>query len=151
MIRALPDRILEHGRKLVDHGSSLMESGTQAVGVSCASMAKKLINGCNQRDRATVSAPLTVPIRLLKFVHGSVRPARLRRVTRPGLLAILTLLGASGVVGVKAETFPFQIYGSAPAGLSRLSGFTDTIPDVVGRIDSHASVVIFSKGTIFRC
>jgi len=112
-------------------------------------MAKKLINGCNQRDRATVSAPLTVPIRLLKFVHGSVRPARLRRVTRPGLLAILTLLGASGVVGVKAETFPFQIYGSAPAGLSRLSGFTDTIPDVVGRIESHASLVIFSEGNHF--
>lgn len=52
-------------------------------------------------------------------------------------------------MGVKAETFPFQIYGSIPAGLSRLSGFTDTIPDVVGRIDSHASLVIFSEGNHF--
>jgi hypothetical protein len=52
-------------------------------------------------------------------------------------------------VDVKAETFPFQIYGSAPAGLARLSGFTDTIPDVVGRIDLHASLVIFSEGNHF--
>lgn len=80
---------------------------------------------------------------------GRCAQARFHRVRRHDLLAILTLLGASSIVGLKAENFPFQIYGSTPAGFCRLSGFTDTIPDVVGRIDSHASLVIFSEGNHF--
>jgi hypothetical protein len=70
-------------------------------------------------------------------------------VRRPGSLAILTLLGASGRYGRQSRDLSVPNLRTAPAGLSRLSGFTDTIPDVVGRIDSHASLVIFSEGNHF--
>ena len=84
---------------------------------------------------------------IIQFVPAP-RPLNLSRV-RGSVFLGLALVGVCGVAEVKAEIFPFQIYGSAPANLTRLSGLTDTIPDVVGRIDSHASLVIFSEGNHF--
>jgi len=63
------------------------------------------------------------------------------------MLAALALLSPPN--SAESQAFGFQIYGGSAMGLPRLNGFVDTVPDLIGKIDPAAALVIFTEGNHF--
>lgn len=67
------------------------------------------------------------------------------------LAAVTTVTLAGFSLGTSAEThdFAFRIYRGAAADVPQLDGFVDNVPDLVGKIDPGAALVIFTEGNQF--
>jgi hypothetical protein len=61
----------------------------------------------------------------------------------------LMLAGLSLAASAGTHEFAFQIYRDAAAGVPRLDGFVDNVPDLIGKIDPGAALVIFTEGNQF--
>lgn len=53
---------------------------------------------------------------------------------------------AQAVIPAPAEPLVWPVVRKVPAGMRAFAGHTDTVPDVVGRIGTPASLVIFTEG-----
>jgi accessory colonization factor AcfC len=63
--------------------------------------------------------------------------------------AAVTLAGLSLATSAETRDFSFQIYGGSAAGVPRLNGFVDNVPDLIGKIDPGAALIIFTEGNQF--
>jgi hypothetical protein len=53
---------------------------------------------------------------------------------------------AQAVIPAPAEPLVWPVVTKVPAGIRSFAGHTDTVPDIVGRIGTPASLVIFTEG-----
>ena len=53
---------------------------------------------------------------------------------------------AQAVIPASAEPLVWPVVTKVPAGMRAFAGHTDTVPDIVGRIGTPASLVIFTEG-----